>query len=87
VTAPTCFLTDWVYEQTIEHQRKTWHLWECLHREGYTAYQLTPQPEREAGVDYVKPLGSSHFTSLEGLIRRTGMPAVAGRGVEHARDF
>jgi hypothetical protein len=64
---------EWEYERHVEHEGKTYHVWSAQHREGYTAYQLTLQPDSKTGLDYVKPTGNAHFTSLEAITRRTGI--------------
>lgn len=66
------FTTEWQYECVIEHEKQVLHLWSCQHREGYTAYALTHQPKD--GQDFVKPEGSGHYTSIEGLCTKTGIP-------------
>jgi len=69
------FLTPWEYNSTHELDHKTHHLWECKHREGYTAYALTLQPDRDSGRPYVKPTGTGHYAGEEGLKNKTGIIA------------
>jgi hypothetical protein len=54
---------NWEYSHTVEFDKKTYHVWCAPHRDGYTAYAATLQPTKK-GVDYVKPIGSGHYTLL-----------------------
>lgn len=63
------FISDWEYDRTIERAGVPFHLWQCKHREGYTAYALTNQ---SATV----PSGTSHF------VDRAGLRAAAGIDIE-----
>lgn len=64
------FITDWEYNSTQEKNGKTYHVWECKHQEGYTAYALTHQPARGG---FVKPIGTGHYVGELGLKRKTGI--------------
>ena len=66
------FLTEWEYNSTQELSGKTYHVWECKHTEGYTAFALTHQPSKP-GIDYIKPIGTGHFVGAYGLERKTGL--------------
>jgi hypothetical protein len=67
------FITEWIYEQTLEIRGMCLHVWSCLHHEGYTAYQLTHQP-KDPRVSFVKPQGSAHWVTLEGLSKNQCIP-------------
>lgn len=67
------FLTEWEYDSTHEVGRITLHVWKCEHREGYTAYQTTRQPENGASVAFVKPTGTGHYTGADALRNKTGI--------------
>jgi hypothetical protein len=73
------FTTEWTYVRQVEYLGSVYHLWSCIHPEGYTAYQVTHQPSGGAGLDFVKPKGSGHYTSLEGLAAKTGISISALR--------
>lgn len=64
---PGVFSTPWEYECVLEANRKTFHVWSCQHREGYTAFALTHQPAAGSRLSFVKPTGTSHYTSWEAL--------------------
>lgn len=70
-----CFITEWEYDSTHEKLGKTYHLWKCKHREGYTAYTLTHQPA-ERHKDYVVPMGSGHWVGAHGLKYCTGINVI-----------
>ena len=70
---------NWEYEKHIEYMGKTYHLWSAIHREGYRAYTLTHQPS-DPTIPFVKPKGSGHWRSLEGVSKTTGIPFESFRG-------
>lgn len=65
--------TEWEYDRHVEHEGKTYHLWQRQDREGFTVWNLTHQPSADSGLDFVKPGGGFVYTSLEGLCKITGM--------------
>lgn len=65
------FLTSWEYNTTIEYKRKTYHIWECIHTEGYLAFTFTHQPTN--GLSYVLPIGDGHYVGVEGVKDRLGI--------------
>lgn len=66
------FVSDWEYDRTIERAGIPLHLWQCKHREGYTAYALTNQPDGTS-VGHALPSGTSHFVDRAGLRGATGI--------------
>jgi hypothetical protein len=52
---------DWEYNHHVEYQGKTYHVWKAIHREGYTAWAITAQPETALVLSYVKPIGTAHY--------------------------
>jgi hypothetical protein len=76
---PEAFKTDWELNSTEELHGKTYHLWECQHRDGYAAFALTHQPTD--GRNFVKPFGDGHYVGPAGLLETTGIVAVSSADV------
>ena len=70
---------NWEYEKHVEYRGKTYHLWSAIHREGYRAFTLTHHPA-DTMAPFVKPQGSGHWTSLESVSKRTGIPFESLKG-------
>jgi hypothetical protein len=66
------FVTPWKYSRSVEWDSQVFHLWECTHIDGYTAYQLTLSVQNNR-VKQLAPSGPCHFTSIRSLERRTGV--------------
>lgn len=68
------FLTPWEYVTTAEDdRRRTLHIWQSKHVDGYTAWKITHQPANGNGRDFVQPLSNGHFTSFNALLRCGGL--------------
>lgn len=70
----SCFIAPWEYVTHAEtDSRDTLHVWKCQHREGYTAWALTHQPDAGGHSNFVEPEGTGHFTSFNALLHRGGI--------------
>lgn len=69
---PGGFTSDWEYNSTHDLNGKTYHIWQCSHREEYNAYQLTHQP-KNVKLSYIKPTGTGHFVGESGLFNQMGI--------------
>ena len=69
----SCFLTPWEYDSVHDLGNRTYHLWRCKHREGYTAFALTHQPSNDSKIDFIKPKGTAHWVGENGLYAKMGI--------------
>lgn len=75
------FLTEWEYDRVLAHGSETYHVWRCLHQDGYAAYQLTGGDPTQPEAMPNPPTGTGHFMSIEALFSVTGITP-QGRLVE-----